>query len=166
MNTQNITKESTANQIGINRSIIKKHTIDKKKPTSQTIHKVYATGKRKTAIAKIWMSAKGSGKIIINRNNTLGSYFKRSTHRMLINQPFNILKLENKYDVNCQVLGSGLSGQAGAIRHAISKALMQISEEFHKVLRNSGFLTRDSRQVERKKYGQAKARKKFQFSKR
>ena len=127
--------------------------------------KIYATGKRKTAIAKVWMLNKGSGRIIVNGKSIL-DYFKRSTYRMLITQPFKILKTEGIYDVECQVLGSGLSGQAGAIRHGISKALNQVSDEFHRTLRSGGFLTRDSRKVERKKCGQPKARKKFQFSKR
>lgn len=127
--------------------------------------KIYATGKRKTAIAKVWMIGKGSGKIIVNGKNLI-DYFQRPVDRMIINQPFAIVKAEGIYDIKCKVLGSGLSGQAGAIRHGISKALNQISDEFHKILRSGGFLTRDSRKVERKKYGQPKARKKFQFSKR
>ena len=127
--------------------------------------KIYATGKRKTAIAKVWMISKGSGKIIVNGKNLI-DYFQRPVDRMIINQPFAIVKAEGIYDIECNVLGSGLSGQAGAVRHGISKALNQISDEFHKTLRSGGFLTRDSRKVERKKYGQPKARKKFQFSKR
>ena len=126
---------------------------------------IYATGKRKTAIAKVWLIAKGSGQMIVNGKD-IATYFKRSLCIMLINQPFEMLRIKNLYDIKCQVFGSGLSGQAGAIRHAISKALKQIDTKFHRSLRNAGFLTRDSRQVERKKYGQPKARKQFQFSKR
>lgn len=126
--------------------------------------RVYATGKRKTAVAKVWMT-KGTGKILINGKN-LADYFQRPAYKMVINQPFALLKVEDTFDVNCQVLGSGLSGQAGAIRHGISKALNEMNEEFRQALRSGGFLTRDSRKVERKKYGQPKARKKFQFSKR
>lgn len=128
-------------------------------------HKFYATGKRKTAIAKIWILSGGSGKITINGKNIL-KYFKRATYRTIINQPFEILQVKGMYNVQCKVLGSGLSGQAGAIAHGISKALNQVNIEFHETLKRASLLTRDSRQVERKKYGQPKARKKFQFSKR
>lgn len=140
-------------------------SIKAKTITNTESKKIYATGKRKTAVAKVWMISKGSGKIIVNGKNLI-DYFQRPVDRMIINQPFAIVKAEGIYDIECQVLGSGLSGQAGAIRHGISKALNQISDEFHKTLRSGGFLTRDSRKVERKKYGQPKARKKFQFSKR
>ena len=139
----------------------------KKKESKKIVatDKIYATGKRKTAIAKVWMLKKGSGKITVNGKSII-DYFKRTIYRMIINQPFDIVKAQGSYDIVCQVLGSGLSGQAGAIRHGISKALNQISDEFHSTLRSGGFLTRDSRKVERKKYGQPKARKKFQFYKR
>jgi len=125
----------------------------------------YATGKRKNAIAKVWVMKDGNGSILIN-GKKVTDYFQRSTYRMLIEQPLKLLKIDDTSNIECQVLGGGLSGQAGAISHGISKALKQISEEFHRTLRSAGFLTRDSRQVERKKYGQPKARKKFQFSKR
>jgi small subunit ribosomal protein S9 len=136
----------------------------KKTAAKSDVQKIYATGKRKTAVAKVWMM-KGTGKIIIN-NRELTDYFQRPVYKMVINQPFALIKAEDEYDVECQVLGSGLSGQASAIKHGISKALSQISEELRQTLRSGGFLTRDSRRVERKKYGQPKARKKFQFSKR
>lgn len=144
-----------------------KSKITEKKESKKIVatDKIYATGKRKTAIAKVWMLKKGSGKITVN-GKSIVDYFQRPIYRMIINQPFDIVKAQGSYDIVCQVLGSGLSGQAGAIRHGISKALNQISEEFHSTLRSGGFLTRDSRKVERKKYGQPKARKKFQFSKR
>ena len=126
---------------------------------------VYATGKRKTAIAKVWITSNGVGRIVVNKKN-ITDYFQRSVNRMIVNQPFLIIDADKMYNVECQVLGSGLSGQAGAIRHGISRALKKLSNEFHQRLRSGGFLTRDSRKVERKKYGQPKARKKFQFSKR
>jgi len=129
------------------------------------LDRVYATGKRKTAIAKVWMLKKGSGQITVN-GKSVQEYFKRAIYRMIIRQPFNILKAHDSYNIDCRVSGSGLSGQAGAIRHGISKALGQISDAFRSTLKSGGFLTRDSRKVERKKYGQPKARKKFQFSKR
>lgn len=127
--------------------------------------KVYATGKRKTAIAKVWMSKRGNGHVMVN-GKSIQEYFKRAIYRMIIKQPFDILKAQDSYDIKCQVSGSGLSGQAGAIKHGISKALAQVSESFYRTLKSGGFLTRDSRKVERKKYGRPKARKKFQFSKR
>ena len=133
--------------------------------TKHDVTKIYATGKRKTSIAKVWMMNKGAGKITVNGKN-LTEYFKRPLHKIIINQPLKMVKVEGMYDIECKVLGGGLSGQAGAIKHGVSKALNQISEEFHQILRSGGFLTRDSRKVERKKYGQPKARKKFQFSKR
>jgi small subunit ribosomal protein S9 len=129
------------------------------------VGKIYATGKRKTAIAKVWLAKQGSGKITVN-GKLLTDYFERPMHKMLIRQPFNMLKTENVYDVECQVLGSGSSGQAGSIKHGISKALALLNEDFRKTLRNCGFLTRDSRRVERQKYGQRGARAKYQYSKR
>lgn len=151
-----------AKTIAMSKSIVSEKKESKRKVAED---RIYATGKRKTAIAKVWMLKKGSGKITVNGKGIV-EYFKRPIYRMIINQPFDIVQAQNSYDIDCQVLGSGLSGQAGAIRHGISKALKQISDEFHRTLRSGGFLTRDSRRVERKKYGQPKARKKFQFSKR
>jgi small subunit ribosomal protein S9 len=126
--------------------------------------RVYATGRRKEASARVWI-AKGSGKIIIN-GKEVETYLARPVLRMLINQPFAATNTAGQYDVWCTVAGSGLSGQAGAIRHGISRALDKENQEFHSTLRHGGFLTRDSRAVERKKYGRKKARKRFQFSKR
>lgn len=161
--TESASKSKTVIKTG---SASKSITAEKKESKKiVATDKIYATGKRKTAIAKVWMLKKGSGKITVNGKSII-DYFKRPIYRMIINQPFDIVKAQGSYDIECQVLGSGLSGQAGAIRHGISKALNQISEEFHSTLRSGGFLTRDSRKVERKKYGQPKARKKFQFSKR
>ena len=126
--------------------------------------RAYATGKRKNAIAKVWLKP-GSGKITINdRDQTI--YFARPVLRMLINQPLITANRNGQYDVVCTVSGGGLSGQAGAVRHGISKALTYFEPDLRSVLKRGGFLTRDSRVVERKKYGKAKARRSFQFSKR
>lgn len=127
-------------------------------------NKVYATGRRKEASARVWI-AKGSGKIVVN-GKEINKYFTRPVLRMLINQPFAATNTAGQYDVLCTVAGSGLSGQAGAIRHGISRALDKADTSLHIILRSNGFLTRDSRKVERKKYGRAKARRRFQFSKR
>jgi small subunit ribosomal protein S9 len=126
--------------------------------------RAYGTGRRKDAVARVWVK-KGKGKYSIN-GKTIEQYFARPVLRMIINQPFAALGEEGKFDVTVTVLGGGLSGQAGAVRHGISRALDEYNPEFHKVLRQGGFLTRDSRVVERKKYGRAKARRSFQFSKR
>lgn len=126
--------------------------------------RTYGTGRRKGAIARVWIK-RGSGKIEIN-GKKFEQYFARPVLRMIINQPFAALKEENKFDIVATVTGGGLSGQAGAVRHGISRALDLYDTGFHKVLRQGGFLTRDSRVVERKKYGRAKARRSFQFSKR
>ena len=124
----------------------------------------YATGKRKNAVARVWIKP-GSGKITINdRDQTV--YFARPVLRMMIAQPLQIADRATQFDVVATVEGSGLSGQAGAIRHAISKALTYYEPGLRAVLKPHGFLTRDSRVVERKKYGKAKARRSFQFSKR
>ena len=126
--------------------------------------RIYATGRRKTATARVWI-AKGSGKIVVN-GKSIENYLARPVLRMHVNQPFAVTKTAGMFDVWCTVKGSGLSGQAGAIRHGISRALDQADETLHPVLRHGKFLTRDDRQVERKKYGKKKARKSFQFSKR
>ena len=124
----------------------------------------YATGKRKNAVARVWIKP-GSGRITVNgRESTV--YFARPVLRMLIAQPFFIANRADQYDVWCTVTGGGLSGQAGAVRHGISKALTYFEPGLRPVLKSGGFLTRDSRVVERKKYGKAKARRSFQFSKR
>jgi small subunit ribosomal protein S9 len=124
----------------------------------------YATGKRKDAVARVWIMP-GNGKITVNRRD-LERYFARAVLRMLINQPFEAADRKDQFDVFCTVAGGGLSGQAGAVRHGISKALTLYEPGLRPVLKNGGFLVRDSRVVERKKYGKAKARKSFQFSKR
>ena len=126
--------------------------------------RAYSTGKRKNAIARVWVQ-RGTGKITINGKDQM-QYFAREILRMMIAQPLTVADRETQYDVVCTVEGSGLSGQAGAIRHGLSHALTHFEPELRKVLKPHGFLTRDSRVVERKKYGRAKARRSFQFSKR
>lgn len=129
-----------------------------------SLGRCYASGRRKSAVARVWIKY-GSGRITVN-SDTLTKYFSRPSLRMQINQPFAIADRINKFDVSCTVKGGGLSGQAGAIRHGISQALIILDSELRPVLKANGFLTRDARVVERKKYGKAKARRSFQFSKR
>jgi small subunit ribosomal protein S9 len=124
----------------------------------------YATGKRKDAVARVWIKP-GHGSITIN-DKSIDTYFARPVLKMVINQPFVIANRENEFDVICTVKGGGLSGQAGAIRHGISKALNEYEPELRPVLKQAGLLVRDARVVERKKYGKAKARRSYQFSKR
>lgn len=124
----------------------------------------YATGKRKDAVARVWIMP-GHGNITIN-NRPIDQYFARPVLKMVINQPFVITNRENEFDVMCTVKGGGLSGQAGAIRHGISKALNEYEPELRPTLKSAGLLVRDDRVVERKKYGKAKARRSYQFSKR
>jgi len=126
--------------------------------------RAYATGKRKNAVARVWLKP-GSGRITVNGRDK-ETYFARPVLRMVIAQPFVAAGRLNQYDVICTVTGGGLSGQAGAVRHGISKALTYYEPGLRPVLKTGGFLTRDSRVVERKKYGKAKARRSFQFSKR
>jgi small subunit ribosomal protein S9 len=126
--------------------------------------RAYATGKRKNAVARVWLQ-RGNGKITVNGRD-LPVYFARPVLRMILNQPFVIADRMGQYDVVCSVDGGGLSGQAGAVRHGISRALINYEPGLRPVLKQQGFLTRDSRVVERKKYGKAKARRSFQFSKR
>ena len=125
---------------------------------------IYATGRRKKSIAKVWLK-KGSGKIIVNGKN-LDNYFKRDTYQMQILRPFEIINQSTDYDVYCKVVGGGLTGQAGALVHCISKALVQLNSELKSALKKEKLTTRDSRSVERKKPGRAKARRSYQFSKR
>jgi small subunit ribosomal protein S9 len=124
----------------------------------------YATGKRKDAVARVWIKP-GSGRIVVN-DKTLVVYFARPVLRMLIQQPLVVANRNGQYDVSCTVSGGGLSGQAGAVRHGLSKALINFEPDLRGVLKKGGFVTRDPRIVERKKYGKAKARRSFQFSKR
>lgn len=124
----------------------------------------YATGRRKDAVARVWIKP-GAGKMVIN-GREIETYFARPTQQMMIRQPFEVAGRANQYDVMCTVSGGGLSGQAGAVRHGISRALVAYEPTLRPTLKKGGFLTRDSRTVERKKYGRAKARRSFQFSKR
>ena len=139
---------------------------DKKSPKLKLDFKdsKYATGRRKTSIAKIWLK-KGSGKIYVNGKN-YEDYFKRANHKMQLLRPFEIINQPTDYDVKCSVKGGGHTGQVGAMVHGISKALLQFDSELKSTLKKEKLTTRDSRAVERKKYGRKKARRSFQFSKR
>ncbi len=126
--------------------------------------RAYATGRRKDAVARVWLKP-GSGKILVNGREQ-ETYFARPTLRLVINQPFDVADRREAYDVVATVKGGGLSGQAGAVKHGIAQALARFEPALRAVVKSAGFLTRDPRAVERKKYGRAKARKSFQFSKR
>ena len=139
-------------------------TVKKEKATGPKELITYATGRRKSAVARVWVK-RGNGKITVNGKG-LEQYFARPVLRMIINQPFAAIDRIGNFDISCTVIGGGLSGQAGAVRLGIAKALDEYDSTFHKPLRTGGFLTRDSRVVERKKYGHKKARRSFQFSKR
>ena len=123
-----------------------------------------ATGRRKEAVARVWIKA-GTGEITIN-HRPIDNYFGRQTSKMIVRQPLELVEQKDKLDVVVNVVGGGLSGQAGAIRHGITRALMAYNPEFRPTLKKAGFVTRDARAVERKKYGRPGARKRFQFSKR
>ncbi len=125
---------------------------------------IYATGRRKTSVARIYLK-RGNGDIRINRR-MLEDYFGRETARMVVRQPFHVTRTLGDFDIVANVKGGGISGQAGAIRHGITRALMQVDEGFRTPLKKAGYVTRDPRAVERKKYGRHKARKRPQFSKR
>lgn len=137
---------------------------EERKPVVDAQGRTYATGKRKDAVARVWIKP-GSGKIVVNGRDQ-EVYFARPTLRLVVNQPFQVSGRENQYDVVATVKGGGLSGQAGAVKHGISKAIQLAEPELRAPLKAAGFLTRDARVVERKKYGKAKARRSFQFSKR
>ena len=136
----------------------------KREPVKDNLGRSYATGKRKDAVARVWIRA-GVGKVIVNGKD-MNTYFARPVLQMVIGQAFSIAGVEDQFDVIATVKGGGLSGQAGAVKHGISKALCLFEPSLRKPLKSAGFLTRDSRVVERKKYGKPKARKSFQFSKR
>ncbi|MDD9993893.1 MAG: 30S ribosomal protein S9 [Rhodospirillales bacterium] len=133
-------------------------------PQIDRLGRTYSTGKRKDAVARVWLRP-GIGTITVNKR-PVENYFARPALRMIINQPAELVGRRTQYDVICTVKGGGLSGQAGALRHGISRALAAREPELRKMLKSGGFLTRDSRVVERKKYGKRKARRSFQFSKR
>ncbi len=139
-------------------------TTDIKKPALDNQERSYATGKRKNSIARVWLK-KGEGNIVIN-GKLIKDYFTRPVLQMIVNQPLEIIQSVGNYDIKATVKGGGLSGQAGALRHGISKALIHYNIELRQALKKVGFLTRDSRVVERKKPGLAKARRSYQFSKR
>jgi small subunit ribosomal protein S9 len=124
----------------------------------------YATGRRKQAVARVWLRP-GSGTITINKR-TLDNYFGRETLKMILRQPLELTETDAQFDISVNVTGGGLSGQAGAIRHGITRALMSADPDLRGTLKKAGFVTRDPRKVERKKYGRPGARKRFQFSKR
>ncbi len=124
----------------------------------------YATGRRKRSIARVWIK-KGSGKIFVNGKEMI-QYFKRPAHQIIVTKPLEAINLMSQYDIKCNVKGGGLSGQAGAIIHGMSRALVNMDNSLKKILKKNKFTTRDSRKVERKKYGHRKARRSFQFSKR
>jgi small subunit ribosomal protein S9 len=124
----------------------------------------YATGKRKTSVARVWLKP-GEGNITINKRS-IDDYLKRETAKMVIRQPLELTENLGKYDIYVNVRGGGISGQAGAIKHGVSRALLEVSSDYRPVLKRAGFLTRDSRIKERKKYGQPGARARYQYSKR
>jgi small subunit ribosomal protein S9 len=136
----------------------------RREPKRDTLGRSYATGRRKNAVARVWIRP-GKGDITVN-NKKVVQYFARPVLRMLITQPFLVADRYNQFDVYCTVTGGGLSGQAGAVRHGISRALTNYEPDLRGILKVAGFLTRDPRVVERKKYGKMKARRSFQFSKR
>jgi small subunit ribosomal protein S9 len=135
-----------------------------REPKRDDFGRSYATGKRKDAIARVWIKP-GSGKVMVN-GKEMNSYFARPVLQMILRQPFQVAGVDDQFDVNATVKGGGLSGQAGAVKHGISKALQLYEPALRGALKSAGFLTRDSRVVERKKYGKRKARRSFQFSKR
>ena len=140
-----------------------------REPVRDALGRSYATGKRKDAVARVWIKP-GSGKFLIRNNKgeyiDYSKYFARPVLQMILRQPFQVANVEGQFDVMATVAGGGLSGQAGAVKHGISKALQLYEPSLRPALKAAGFLTRDSRVVERKKYGKAKARRSFQFSKR
>lgn len=139
-------------------------THENKKPQKDAQGRSYSTGRRKNASSRVWIKP-GNGTITVNGRD-ITKYFARPVLQMILNQPFVATKTAGQFDVVCTVKGGGLSGQAGAVRHGISRALDLFDPSLHTILRKGGFLTRDSRVVERKKYGRRKARRSFQFSKR
>ncbi len=135
-----------------------------REPVRDSLGRAYATGKRKDAVARVWIRP-GSGKVTVN-GKAINSYFARPVLQMILRQPFEVAGVEDEFDVMATVAGGGLSGQAGAVKHGISKALQLYDPNLRATLKAAGFLTRDSRVVERKKFGRRKARRSFQFSKR
>ena len=135
-----------------------------REPIRDSLGRSYATGKRKDAVARVWIKP-GSGKVVVNGKD-MSAYFARPVLQMILRQPFTVAGVEDQFDVMATVKGGGLSGQAGAVKHGVSKALQLYDPSLRGPLKAAGFLTRDSRVVERKKFGRRKARRSFQFSKR
>jgi len=135
-----------------------------REPQRDSLGRAYATGRRKDAVARVWIKP-GSGKVVVN-GKEMNAYFARPVLQMILRQPFQVAGVEGEFDVMATVAGGGLSGQAGAVKHGISRALQLYEPSLRAPLKAAGFLTRDSRVVERKKYGKRKARRSFQFSKR
>ena len=154
--------EAEAEATGVPAPVVS--TQPKREPKRDELGRSYATGRRKESTARVWIKP-GKGEIIVNGKKVV-QYFARPVLRMLLTQPFLVADRYNQFDVFCTVTGGGLSGQAGAVRHGISRALTYYEPDLRSILKVAGFLTRDSRAVERKKYGKAKARRSFQFSKR
>lgn len=157
-------KKPNTGETNQTRPVASETTVIERKPKIDAQGRSYATGKRKNAIARVWIKP-GAGKILVN-GRAVEQYFARPVLQMIINQPFKVANRLSQYDVWCTIVGGGLSGQAGALRHGISRALTFFEPDLRPALKHEGFLTRDSRVVERKKYGQPKARRRFQFSKR
>jgi small subunit ribosomal protein S9 len=157
------TAEAEAEATGVPAPVVVS-TQPKREPKRDALGRSYATGRRKESTARVWIKP-GKGEILVNDKKVV-QYFARPVLRMLLTQPFLVVDRYNQFDVFCTVSGGGLSGQAGAVRHGISRALTYYEPDLRGILKIAGFLTRDSRAVERKKYGKAKARRSFQFSKR
>ncbi len=158
------TKRAVADEIPMAAPVITEPATAPTEPKLDAQGRAYATGKRKNAVARVWIKP-GSGRVIVNGKNG-PDYFSRPVLQMIIGQPMSAVDRTTQFDVWCTVSGGGLSGQAGAVRHGISKALTYFEPGLRPTLKQGGFLTRDSRSVERKKYGKRKARRSFQFSKR
>ncbi|MEM0977600.1 MAG: 30S ribosomal protein S9 [Pseudomonadota bacterium] len=149
---------------GAPEAVIAEDVVAPREPVRDELGRSYATGKRKDAVARVWIKP-GSGKVTVNGKD-MDAYFARPVLQMVLRQPFSVAGVENEFDVMATVKGGGLSGQAGAVKHGISKALQLYEPALRAPLKAAGFLTRDARVVERKKYGKRKARRSFQFSKR
>jgi small subunit ribosomal protein S9 len=156
--------EAEAEATGAPAPVAPVSTQPKREPKRDELGRSYATGRRKESTARVWIKP-GKGEITVNGKRVV-QYFARPVLRMLLTQPFLVADRYNQFDVFCTVSGGGLSGQAGAVRHGISRALTYYEPDLRSILKVAGFLTRDARAVERKKYGKAKARRSFQFSKR
>lgn len=156
--------KSAMSQTAPEKAVVAKANDEPVQPKIDAQGRSYATGKRKNAIARVWIKP-GKGQVVINGRES-SKYFARPVLQMMIAQPMEVANRTGQFDVWCTVSGGGLSGQAGAVRHGISRALTYFEPDLRSILKQGGFLTRDSRVVERKKYGQRKARRRFQFSKR